>query len=48
MYVITIEPKFEQEIIDSALETTSGRIAALSPERQRLWINSLMNRNNFV
>ncbi len=43
LYVITIEPKFEQEIIDSALETTSGRIAALSPERQRLWINSLMN-----
>lgn len=43
LHVITIEPGFEQEIIDSAMETTSGRIAALSPERQKLWINSLMN-----
>lgn len=43
LHVITIEPAFEQEIIDSAMETTSGRIAALSPDRQRVWINSLMN-----
>lgn len=43
LYVITIEPNFEQEIIDSAMETTSGRIAALSPDRQKAWINSLMN-----
>ncbi|MGL1894683.1 MAG: flagellar biosynthesis protein FlhA [Spirochaetaceae bacterium] len=43
LHVITIEPNFEQEIIDSAMETTSGRIAALSPDRQRSWINSLMN-----
>ncbi len=43
LHVITIEPGFEQEIIDSAMETTSGRIAALSPDRQRAWINSLMN-----
>lgn len=43
LHVITIEPGFEQEIIDSAIETTSGRIAALSPERQQMWINSLSN-----
>ncbi len=43
LHVITIEPGFEQEIIDSAMETTSGRIAALSPDRQKMWINSLMN-----
>ena len=48
LYVITIEPGFEQEIIDSAIETTSGRIAALSPDRQRKWINSLMNVMNNV
>jgi len=48
LHVITIEPSFEQEIIDSAMETTSGRIAALSPDRQRLWINSLTNVMNNV
>ncbi|MBN2618867.1 MAG: flagellar biosynthesis protein FlhA [Spirochaetales bacterium] len=43
LHVITIAPDFEQEIIDSAIETTSGRIAALSPDRQRAWIKSLTN-----
>lgn len=41
--VLTIDPAFEQAIIDSAMETSSGRIAALDPETQRRWINSVMN-----
>lgn len=39
--VLTIEPGLEQEIIDSRVETSSGVVAALPPDRQRRWIDAL-------
>jgi flagellar biosynthesis protein FlhA len=33
----------EQTIIDSRVETASGAVAALEPEMQRKWINTLVN-----
>ncbi|MFQ3620031.1 MAG: flagellar biosynthesis protein FlhA [Spirochaetales bacterium] len=41
--VFTLEPKFEQTIIDSRVETAGGLIAGLKPEIHRKWINSLAN-----
>jgi len=39
--VLTIEPGLEQEIIDSRVETSSGVVSALPPDRQRGWIQAL-------
>ena len=39
--VLTIEPGLEQEIIDSRVETSSGVVSALPPDRQRAWIHAL-------
>jgi len=41
--VITINPAFEQTIIDSRVETSGGVISALKPEVQRKWITSMSN-----
>jgi flagellar biosynthesis protein FlhA len=41
--VITIDPSFEQRLIDSRMETASGTVAALEPELQSAWINGLTN-----
>jgi flagellar biosynthesis protein FlhA len=41
--VLTLEPSLEQTIIDSRVETASGAVAALEPEMQRKWINTLVN-----
>ncbi len=41
--VLTIEPSVEQSIIDSRMETGTGDIAALDPDFQRVWINSVAN-----
>jgi flagellar biosynthesis protein FlhA len=41
--VLTIDPGLEQRIIDSRMETASGVIAALEPDMQRKWINTLTN-----
>ncbi len=39
--VATVEPNLEQEIVESRLETTNGIVAALPPERQRVWITAV-------
>ncbi len=39
--VLTIDPQLEQEIIDSRVETSSGVVSALPPNRQRGWIQAL-------
>ncbi|MFW6249906.1 MAG: flagellar biosynthesis protein FlhA [Alkalispirochaetaceae bacterium] len=39
--VLTIEPGLEQEIIDSRVDTSSGVVSALPPDRQRAWIHAL-------
>lgn len=39
--VLTIEPGLEQEIVDSRVETSSGVVSALPPDRQRSWIQAL-------
>jgi len=41
--VLTIDPSVEQNIIDSRMETSTGLIAALDPDFQRVWINSVAN-----
>jgi flagellar biosynthesis protein FlhA len=41
--VLTINPRLEQAIIESRVETTGGLVPALKPELQRRWINSLVN-----
>jgi flagellar biosynthesis protein FlhA len=41
--VLTIKPELEQTIIDSKMETAGGIVAALEPEMQRRWINTLVN-----
>lgn len=41
--VITIDPSFEQRLIDSRMDTASGAVAALEPELQSAWINGLTN-----
>jgi flagellar biosynthesis protein FlhA len=43
MRVLTIDPKLEQRIIESKVETAAGIIAALEPAEQRRWINALSN-----
>jgi flagellar biosynthesis protein FlhA len=43
MRVITLDPELEQQIVDSRMDTPSGAVAALSPDVQRQWINSLTN-----
>ncbi len=43
MRVLTIDPKLEQRIIESKVETAAGVIAALEPAEQRRWINALSN-----
>lgn len=43
MRVLTIDPKLEQRIIESKVETAAGVIAALEPVEQRRWINALSN-----
>jgi flagellar biosynthesis protein FlhA len=42
--VLTIDPVLEQSIIDSKMETRNGYIAALEPDFQRAWINSVANQ----
>ena len=39
--VCTIQPQFEQQIIDSRVDTTSGVIAALPPDVQRRWVSAV-------
>ncbi len=43
MFVLTINPAIESEIIDSRTETTSGVTAALEPGLYRRWVNSVAN-----
>jgi flagellar biosynthesis protein FlhA len=40
--VITIDPKLEQKIIDSKVETNVGAVSALEPQLQRKWIAAVM------
>jgi len=42
--VFTLDPRLEQAIIDSRVETAGGLVAALKPETQRRWIHTLANR----
>lgn len=42
--VLTIDPSVEQSIIDARMETGKGDIAALEPDFQRAWINSVANQ----
>ncbi|MDR1363233.1 MAG: flagellar biosynthesis protein FlhA [Spirochaetaceae bacterium] len=39
--VLTIEHKFEQKIVDSAVQTTSGKICAMDPATHAAWIKGL-------
>ncbi len=39
--VATVEPRLEQEIVESRVETASGAIAALPPNRRQAWISSV-------
>ncbi|MDR0410233.1 MAG: flagellar biosynthesis protein FlhA [Spirochaetaceae bacterium] len=39
--VLTIEHKFEQTIVDSAVQTASGKICALDPPTHAAWIKAL-------
>jgi flagellar biosynthesis protein FlhA len=41
--VLTINPEIEQKIVESRIESATGVIAALDPQFQRLWINSVLN-----
>lgn len=41
--VLTIEPQFEHQIIESRVETTGGIVPGLEPAVQRRWINALTN-----
>ncbi len=41
--VLTINPRLEQAIIESRVETSGGVVPALKPELQRRWINALVN-----
>ena len=41
--VLTIDPDFEQKIIDSRVDTAGGAVAGLEPALQRAWINALTN-----
>jgi flagellar biosynthesis protein FlhA len=43
MRVLTLDPKLEQIIIESKMETAAGAIAALQPVQLRRWINALSN-----
>jgi len=36
--VATVEPKLEQEIVDSRVDTAGGAVAALRPDRRQQWI----------
>ena len=42
--VLTIDPAVEQSIIDARMETGAGDVAALEPDFQRAWINSVANQ----
>ena len=41
--VLTLNPGLEQKIIDSRVDTSTGPLAALPPEMQRLWITHVTN-----
>lgn len=41
IHVATIAPPLEQEIVESRVETSSGTIAALPPDRNRAWIGAV-------
>jgi len=43
LHVLTINPQVEKKIIDSRVETATGDIAALEPDFQRTWVNSVAN-----
>jgi len=40
--VATVAPDLEQEIVESRVETSSGLVAALPPDRNRAWISSVV------
>ncbi len=46
--VFTLMPKLEQHIIDARVETAGGLVAALKPDVQRRWINTLANATRRV
>ncbi|MFP4152449.1 MAG: flagellar biosynthesis protein FlhA [Alkalispirochaeta sp.] len=39
--VVTVEPQLEQQIVESRVETASGAISALPPDRRRAWIDAV-------
>ncbi len=41
--VLTINPEVEQQIVESRMDSATGSVAALNPQFQRLWINSVLN-----
>jgi len=41
--VLTINPEVEQKIVESRIESATGAVAALDPQFQRHWINSVLN-----
>jgi flagellar biosynthesis protein FlhA len=43
LHVLTIDPKLEQRIVESRVETAGGVVPALPPDVQRDWINAVSN-----
>jgi flagellar biosynthesis protein FlhA len=43
LHVLTIDPKLEQRIVESRVETAGGVVPALPPDVQREWINVVSN-----
>ncbi len=41
--VLTVNPEIEQNIIESRVESAAGVMAALDPQFQKYWINSVLN-----
>jgi flagellar biosynthesis protein FlhA len=41
--VMTVPPVFEQELLDAKVETPSGFVAALEPQRHRQFVNAVAN-----
>lgn len=42
--VATVEPRLEQEVVESRVDTAGGAVAALRPDRRQAWIDATAKR----